>query len=389
MRLRRRACHGTRRDVRAAEQPTSTLAAFVAGFDATWTSVFSYVLFGTYVGIGALAHDFGFSVGWALASTVLVWAGPAQVILISTLGAGGSLIEAAIAVTLSSVRLLPMVVTLLPMLKRPGTRAWSLVLPAHFTATSIGSRHCGCCRACRASIASRSATGLGTGYLIPAITATVVGYYLAARLPPLMSAALLFLTPVAFLMSILRNSRMLVDRLALAFGLVAGPLFAYWQIGLDLLWSGIAAGTAAFVIHRVREAMRVSALSGEYAAYSGADPCGLSAERSVALARRSSSRAGSTRLRDHHLGEGGRNRDPRRRDREAHDLRARRARDRAEARAARRGRDRRHRVHAGPPLGARRRARGRGGVDRRRPGVRLTPRFASARMPVRKRGAPR
>ena len=85
-----------------AEQPTSTLGAFLAGFVATWTSVFSYVLFGTYTGIGAVAHDFGFSVTWALASTLLVWAGPAQVILISTLGAGASLIEAAIAVGLSS-----------------------------------------------------------------------------------------------------------------------------------------------------------------------------------------------------------------------------------------------------------------------------------------------
>ena len=57
-------------------------------------------------------------------------------------------------------------------------------------------------------------------------------------------------------MSTLRNARMLVDRLALAFGLVLGPLFAWWQIGLDLMWSGIVAGTAAYAVHRVREAMR-------------------------------------------------------------------------------------------------------------------------------------
>src|SRR6267142_2617512 len=76
--------------------PSSTFGAFLAGLAATWTSVFSYVLFGTYIGIGALAHDFGFTVSWALLSTILVWAGPAQVILISTLGAGASLIEVAI-----------------------------------------------------------------------------------------------------------------------------------------------------------------------------------------------------------------------------------------------------------------------------------------------------
>jgi hypothetical protein len=71
-----------------------------------------------------------------------------------------------------------------------------------------------------------------------------------------MSAGLLFLTPLAFLMSTLRNSRMLVDFLSLGLGLVLGPLFAYWQIGLDLMWSGIVGGTAAYAVHRMREALR-------------------------------------------------------------------------------------------------------------------------------------
>jgi hypothetical protein len=88
------------------------------------------------------------------------------------------------------------------------------------------------------------------------VSATAAGFYLAASLPPLMSAALLFLTPLAFLMSTLRNARLLVDRLALALALVLGPLFAYWQIGLDLMWSGIVAGTLAYAVHRVREALQ-------------------------------------------------------------------------------------------------------------------------------------
>ena len=49
---------------------------------------------GTYIGIGALAHDFGFPSWWLALSSILVWAAPAQVILISTLGTGSTLIEA-------------------------------------------------------------------------------------------------------------------------------------------------------------------------------------------------------------------------------------------------------------------------------------------------------
>jgi predicted branched-subunit amino acid permease len=236
--------------------PSSTLAAYLAGFRATSTSVFSYVLFGTYIGIGALAHDFGFTVAWALACTILLWAGPAQVILISTLGAGASPVEAALAVALSSVRLLPMVVALLPMLKRPDTRAWKLMLPAHFTAVSMWVEALRLLPRQPRENRIAFCNGLGTGYSITALTATVTGFYLAARLPPLMSAALLFLTPVAFLMSTLRNTRMLIDRLAFGFGLVLGPAFAYWQVGLDLMWSGIVGGTAAYLVHRVREALQ-------------------------------------------------------------------------------------------------------------------------------------
>jgi predicted branched-subunit amino acid permease len=240
----------------SAPPPSTTLSAYLAGFRATATSVFAYVLFGTYIGIGALGHDFGFSATWTFLSTVLIWAGPAQVILISALGAGAGMIEAGIAVALSAVRLLPMVVSMLPMIRQPDTPAWKLIMPAHFTAVSMWVEAIRLLPQQPREDRIAFCNGLGTGYLLVASSATLAGYYLAARLPPLMSAALLFLTPVAFLMSGLRNARMLVDRLALAFGLVLGPLFAYWQMGLDLMWSGIVGGTAAYIIHRIREAMR-------------------------------------------------------------------------------------------------------------------------------------
>jgi predicted branched-subunit amino acid permease len=238
-----------------APPPSGTLAAYLAGFRATWTSVFSYVLFGTYIGIGALAHDFGFTVWWALLSTVLIWAGPAQVILISTLGAGASLIEAGLAVGLSGVRLLPMVVALLPMIKRPGISAWRLAAPAHFTAVSMWVEALRLLPGQPREDRIAFCNGLGTGYLITAMAATVTGFYLAARLPPLASGALLFLTPLAFLMSTLRNSRMLIDYLSLGFGLLLGPAFALTGSDFDLMWSGLVAGTAAYIIHRLREAM--------------------------------------------------------------------------------------------------------------------------------------
>jgi predicted branched-subunit amino acid permease len=91
---------------------------------------------------------------------------------------------------------------------------------------------------------------------LAALAGTLVGFYLAASLPASLTAGLLFLTPMSFLISTVRNSRQLTDRLALVLGLGLGPLMAYEQVGLDLLWTGVIAGTAAYGVHRLRETWR-------------------------------------------------------------------------------------------------------------------------------------
>ncbi len=72
----------------------------------------------------------------------------------------------------------------------------------------------------------------------------------------MLTAGLLFLSPISFLVSTARNARMLVDRIALGLGLIVGPALAYAHVGLDLMWTGIIAGSAAYGIHRLREPRR-------------------------------------------------------------------------------------------------------------------------------------
>jgi predicted branched-subunit amino acid permease len=235
-------------------QPRSATAAFFAGIGAAWRSVLAYVLIGTYVGIAALAHDFGFSLWWVVASTVLVWAGPAQVILISALGAGATPLETALAVGLSSARLLPMVISLMPLIKTPQTRGRELVLPAHLTAISMWIESLRLLPTWPRATRIPFANGLGVGFMLAAQAGTVLGFYLAAALPPILTAGLLFLTPMSFLISTTRNCRLVSDWLALALGIVLGPVLAAWQVGLDLLWTGIVAGTVAYGVGRLRRA---------------------------------------------------------------------------------------------------------------------------------------
>jgi predicted branched-subunit amino acid permease len=234
----------------------SSASAFRDGLRASVSSVFALVLVGTYVGIGALAHDYGFSLAWIVLSTVLMWAGPAQVILLSALGTGASLFEVGLAVLLSAVRFLPMVVSLLPLLRGPNTRFRDLLLPAHFTAASMWVEAFRLLPPLPRERRIAFCNGLGFGFMMSGQVGGVIGFYLAASLPALLTAALLFLTPMSFLVSTERNSGAFVNRLALGLGLVVSPVLSYFHIGLDLMWTGLIGGSAAYAVHRLREARR-------------------------------------------------------------------------------------------------------------------------------------
>jgi uncharacterized membrane protein YfcA len=91
-------------------------------------------------------------------------------------------------------------------------------------------------------------------------TTAAAGYYLAGELPLPLAAALLFATPVYFVLSLIRNARLPIDWLALVFGFLIAPVAAELiHGGLDLLVTGIGGGTAAYFAQRylaARRAMR-------------------------------------------------------------------------------------------------------------------------------------
>lgn len=226
--------------------------AFAWGVRSVASTILTLVLFVTYLGIGALAHDTGFSLAWTLLSTLLVWAGPAQIIVITTLGSGATILQAAIAVTVSAVRLFPMVVSVLPMMRTPETKRRQLILAAHFTAVTLWVE----CHRFLPQVPRDKriafVQGLGTGLVSVSLCANTIGYFLAANLSQTLASAILLLTPLAFLFSTARNSKEFADIAALALGLALYPIAAQMNSGLDILVSGVAAGTIAYGIHRWR-----------------------------------------------------------------------------------------------------------------------------------------
>src|SRR5689334_9855420 len=205
----------------------STSSAFFGGLKSALLSVYVLVLTGTYIGLGALAHGAGVSPFWLALSTIIVWAAPAQLILITGLGSGGTVIDLAIAVSLSATRLFPMVVALLPLLRGPTTRLRNLLLPTHFTAISMWVESLRLLPSVPREHRIAFCNGLSAGYMGTAAISGFIGHYLAAGLPPLLAGVLLFLTPMSFFLSIVNNARQWLDKLALVLGLVLGPLLVY------------------------------------------------------------------------------------------------------------------------------------------------------------------
>ncbi|MHC2334099.1 AzlC family ABC transporter permease [Bradyrhizobium sp. USDA 4454] len=230
----------------------TSFRAFLWGARSIGATVLTLVLFATYLGIGALAHDSGFSLGWTLASTAFVWAGPAQIIVITTLGSGATVLQSAIAVTVSAIRLFPMVVSVLPLMRTEQTKRRHLILVAHLTAVTLWVE---CFRFLPQVPRNRRIAfihGLGLGLVSVCLIANTIGYTLAANLTPLLAAGMLMLTPLAFLFSTARNCRELADVVALVLGLLLFPLAALLNSGVDILVSGVVAGTIAYAVHRAR-----------------------------------------------------------------------------------------------------------------------------------------
>jgi predicted branched-subunit amino acid permease len=234
--------------------PASIIASggFLLGCRTALTSVFAFVISFTYIGFGALCHDYGLSMGWAMLSTALQWAGPAQVILVTGLGPGTALIETAVAVSLSSVRFLPIVVALIPVVRHESTRLWQLIVPVHFMAISVWIE---CMRAAPRLARDQRipfCNGVGLTLLSLGVVFTAIGYTIQALLPAIFAAGAMFMTPISFLVSAARNARLLLDKLALGLGLAIGPVLAFSKVEFDLLWTGIIAGTMAYGAHRVQ-----------------------------------------------------------------------------------------------------------------------------------------
>ena len=216
------------------------------------------ILAASSAGFGALARDAGFSIDLSVFTMIVFFALPAQVVFIDQWARDASLFAGALAVCLSSVRLLPMTVTIMPLLspgkadgEKPTPRRPNrlrLLLAVHFVAVTAWMEGMRRLPPLPARLRLAYFIGLGSGLVAMTVAGTIIGYQLAASVPVWISAVLLFLTPVYFLLSLIATARASADWLAIGLGMALGPVAYIYAPAIDLLVAGLVGGTIAYIV---------------------------------------------------------------------------------------------------------------------------------------------
>ncbi|MGI9523462.1 MAG: AzlC family ABC transporter permease [Hyphomicrobiaceae bacterium] len=209
------------------------------------------VLCATSMGFGALARDLQFDLQQALLITAAFYALPAQVIFVDQLARGATVISAMFAVMLTAVRLLPMTVALMPYLRDCKTPDWVSYLIVHFVAVTAWIEGSRVLPGMPIALRIPHYAGIGLGMLVATLSGTTLGFTLSGSVPPILSATLLFMTPIYFLLSMFDAARNASDHVAIALGAVLGPTVYLLAPGIDLLATGLVGGTVAFFMHRI------------------------------------------------------------------------------------------------------------------------------------------
>lgn len=233
-------------------RPPMTRAAAARSAMRAAVSVPGAVLFVSMIGFGGLVRESGIDLPVGLFMTAAIWALPSQVVLAGAIAGGASLFVAAAAVTLSAVRLMPMTAAIVPSLRGEATSRRTLGALSHFVALTPWFIGLQTLPTLPRSVRPLWFAVLGLTLTVSNVVATALGYWGATALPSRLAGLLVFLTPLYFLTSMTGAARTTTDRLALGLGLVATPAAGALGLGPDLVWGGVAAGTAAFLIGRRR-----------------------------------------------------------------------------------------------------------------------------------------
>ena len=208
----------------------------------------AFALGASFIAIGALLKNLGFTVQESIFSTLLTYALPGSLVMAESMLIGASLINIFLAVWLVNARLYPMTVSLMPLLMHQSQPRWKYYLSCHFIAVSAWL----IMKSNYQSIEKENRIdfwiGIGTATWSVAIIGTIIGFISSDYLNKDMMIGLAIVNPVYFMCMMIGAMKTIQISSSIILGAILGPAFYFISPEWCILYGGFVAGTIAYFI---------------------------------------------------------------------------------------------------------------------------------------------
>ena len=202
----------------------------------------------SFIAIGALLKNVGFSLQESIFSTLFTYALPGSLVMAETLLIGGSLLNIFIAVWLVNVRLYPMTVSLMPLLIHKDQPKWKYYLSCHFVAVSswliVKDKYLKLEKINRIDFWF----GIGSATWAIAILSTIIGFFASDYLNKNIMIGLAIVNPIYFICMMIDSMKTIQVKISIISGSILGPIFYNLSQEWCVLFGGFIAGTIAYII---------------------------------------------------------------------------------------------------------------------------------------------
>jgi len=206
------------------------------------------ILLASMTAFGSLARDSGLTIELALVSTIGIWALPGQIVFAELYAAGSDALALILAVSLANARFFPMVMSILPLLRDEVGRTARLYLYAQLLSAQTWAY----CRRVFPGLPHYTRRSYFLAFALSILTismaSTALGYLLTGALPRPLALSLVLINPI-FMLLLLADSRSRSVVIALAAGVLIGPMMHLAAPDWGLLITGVLAGTIGFVVN--------------------------------------------------------------------------------------------------------------------------------------------
>ncbi len=202
----------------------------------------------SFIAIGALLKNLGFTIQESIFSTLLTYALPGSLVMAESLLIGASFLNIFLAVWLVNARLYPMTVSLMPLVMHKNQPRWKYYLSCHFVAVSSWLIMKNNYESIEKEQRIDFWIGVGTSTWLIGILSTAIGYFSADYLNKDMMIGLAIVNPIYFMCAMIGVMKTKNISFAIILGAILGPSFYFLSPEWCILFGGTVAGTVAFLI---------------------------------------------------------------------------------------------------------------------------------------------